>query len=112
MTIDCTIQEVSIIAMVTEKNPTNHVATLFVNQKYIVVLSLSVNGAEIVSCFAMDNSMPSLPVVVPVSSLVQVKRSQSLVFCLFSSGTASILSSIWFASLIDYRMSCDLLYRK
>lgn len=85
------INDLSIIAMETSRNPTNHIATLLVNQKYITMLSMSSNGPEIVSCFALDSSTSCLPVVVPVSSLVQVKQCQSLVFCLFSSGTTSIL---------------------
>lgn len=119
-TSDCAIQEVSIIAMATEQSPHTHTATLLINDKYIAVVELGKTvGPNMVSCFALDNSMPTLPIVVPVLSLVQVKRCHSLIFCLFSSGTASILwqfvfiwviikraTETWLAQLVVYYLHC------
>ncbi|XP_048583501.1 spatacsin [Nematostella vectensis] len=87
---DCEIEDISLVTITTNSTQGNHLVTLLVNQKFIMVVLINkTQSAKIQSCFAVNDSS-TLPVLVPVSSLVQVKIVQSVVFGLFSSGMTII----------------------
>ena len=94
---DCDLEEIAVISV--GKPPCSgislHTLTLLVNQTFILILSVSKSQPpEAKACFALNFPTAVVPLLVPSSLLVQVKRCHNLVFSLFSSGTACILNEI------------------